>query len=89
MDTKYALKNMSEVQNVLYSIKNIKHIFTGHYHTEKTIKLNDHQTMHIAPSTQIQISENNPEFEISSITPGWRMIEWDGVNLKTEVFYTK
>ncbi len=89
MDTKYALQNISEVQDVVYGIQNIKHIFTGHYHTEKTIELNDHQTMYLAPSTQIQISESNPEFEISSTIPGWRLIEWDGMNLKTEVFYTK
>ncbi len=87
MDTKYALQNMSEVQDAVYGIQNIKHIFSGHYHTEKTIKLNDRQTMYITPSTQIQISESNPEFEISSTAPGWRLIEWDGNSLSTEVFY--
>ncbi|MGL1902350.1 MAG: metallophosphoesterase [Fibrobacterales bacterium] len=89
MDSHYALKNRDEVKKAFTPLKNIHHIFTGHYHTEKTIQFNDHQTMYITPSTQIQIKENNAEFEIASTTPGWRLIEWDGKQLSTSVRYVK
>jgi 3',5'-cyclic-AMP phosphodiesterase len=87
MDSKYALQNIDEVHNAVASLSNVHHIFTGHYHTEKSIDIGGGQTLYITPSTQIQISETNPEFEISSSVPGWRLIEWDGQSLTTSVRY--
>ena len=34
MDLRYAMKNIEEVQATLLKIKNLKHIFVGHYHSE-------------------------------------------------------
>jgi 3',5'-cyclic-AMP phosphodiesterase len=86
MDRKYPLRNIAEVQSSLKRIKNIKHIFVGHYHTEKTVRFDD-KIVYLTPATQMKISQTNPDFEMEPQEAGWRFIEWDGTRLKTEVKY--
>ncbi len=84
MDTNHALKNSDEVLVVLNKIQNINFIFCGHYHTEKTL-VKDNKTIFITPSTMMQLSQTNFEYEVQSFNPGWRIIEWDGIQLETHV----
>ncbi len=86
MDTEYPLQNRDEIWLQLSQLTHIKHIFCGHYHTARSIHKNS-QTIHITPSTMMQIATRPPHFTISSYLPGWRIIEWDGKQLNTFVEY--
>lgn len=86
MDRDYPLRNGEELFSLLKTIPNIRYIFCGHYHTEKTFIKNG-KTIFITPSTAFQLSQENPEYEVSSYQPGWRWIEWDGEELGTSVRY--
>ena len=86
MDRKYPLKNQAETMAALNKISGIKAVFCGHYHTEKTI-LSEDKTIFITPSTMMQLSQDNNEYEVTSFQPGWRIIEWDGSKIETRVEY--
>lgn len=82
MDSRYPLANREQVFEVLNQIPNIKHIFCGHYHTEKTIIANN-KIVYITPSTMLQINQLNPHFEVESTIPCWRLIE-----IENEIMFT-
>ncbi len=86
MDTYHPLRNLDEVWSILQQLPQIKTIFCGHYHTEKTI-LREGKTVHLTPSTVFQIDTQYPKFQMSSTQPGWRIIEWQGERLNTHVKY--
>lgn len=86
MDHKYPLRNQQEVWSHLVSLEHIKHIFCGHYHTARTV-YKDNKVLHIAPSTMLQIAARTPDFKAASYQPGWRVIEWDGIQLNSYVEY--
>jgi 3',5'-cyclic-AMP phosphodiesterase len=86
MDRKYPMHNIVEVQSYLSRMDNVPFVFCGHYHFEKKLSL-PRQSVYVCPSTQMQISSQNKDFEISDFRPGWRLIEWDGQDLSTEVRY--
>lgn len=86
MDRKYPLKNRDRVFARLKKIKRIKSIFCGHYHTEKTIIKAD-KNIFITPSTMVQLHTDRVEYKVNSYQAGWRMIEWDGIQLNTSVSY--
>ena len=86
MDLRYAMKNIEEVQATLLKIKNLKHIFVGHYHSEMLEHFGD-KTVYVTPSTQMQIDPNISVFCLSSAAPGWRVIEWGENFLKTNVYF--
>lgn len=86
MDSRYSLQNIDQVWPILAKAPNVKHVFCGHYHTEREITL-DGTHVHVTPSTMLQIDTKTREFMIASRTPGWRMIEWsaqDGVRTYVE-----
>ena len=87
MDKKYSMKNIDEVQATLSKIKNIKHIFVGHYHSEMEVEMGE-QTVYVTPSTQMQIDINQSVFCLSSAAPGWRVIEWGENFLETKVYFS-
>ncbi len=87
MDLRYSLKNMEEVQETLAKIKNLKHIFVGHYHSEMTVELGD-KIVYVTPSTQMQIDPNISVFCLSSAAPRWRVIEWGENFLETKVYFS-
>ena len=86
MDLRYHMKNMVEVQETLKSIKNLTHIFTGHYHSQFEVSMGS-QIVHVAPSTQMQIDPNVPYFNLQSSNPGWQVIKWEKNFVETEVYF--
>lgn len=88
MDLRYSMKNIDEVQAALSKIKNLKHIFVGHYHFESTVEI-ENQTVHVTPSTQMQIDPNKSVFCLSSAAPGWRVIQWGENFLETKVYFSQ
>lgn len=88
MDMKYSMKNIHEVQAALARIKNLKNIFTGHYHFEKQVEIGN-QIVYVTPSTQMQIDPNQSVFCLSSAAPGWRVIEWGENFLESKVYFSR
>jgi Icc protein len=86
MDERYPLQNIDEVWPVLVQLSQIKHIFCGHYHTEKTV-VKAGKSVHLTPSTIFQIDTQSPYFVMKHTRPGWRMIEWQGSRVRTYVEY--
>ena len=86
MDLRYPMKNIEEVQATILKIKNLKHIFVGHYHSEMTVPLGD-KTVYVTPSTQMQIDSNISVFCLSSASPRWRVIEWGENFMETKVYF--
>jgi Icc protein len=87
MDEPHALQNIHDIWQVLEkSRQTIKHIFCGHYHTEKTIIKNT-KSVYLTPSTIFQIKTDTAEFAIEHSNPGWRMIQWKGRQVHTYVEY--
>jgi len=86
MDLRYSMKNIDEVQSTLSRIKNLKHIFVGHYHSEMQVEMGE-QTVYVTPSTQMQIDSNQSVFCLSSAAPGWRVIEWGENFVETRVYF--
>ncbi len=86
MDERHSLQNSDEVWSVLAQLSSLEHIFCGHYHTEKTISKDD-KYVHVTPSTVFQIDTQLPYFVIEHIRPGWRIIEWKGLQVHTYVNY--
>jgi len=85
MDTHYPLLNWEETWDLISKLENIKHIFCGHYHTDKIIH-SEGKNIYLCPSTMMQLSNSNPDFEIISKAPAWRMIKWDGRELETKIY---
>jgi Icc protein len=86
MDERYRLQNIDEVWPVLVQLPQIKNIFCGHYHTEKTV-IKAGKSVHLTPSTIFQIDTQSPYFVMEHTRPGWRMIEWQGSQVHTYVEY--
>lgn len=86
MDLRYHMKNMVEVQEVLAGIKNLTHIYVGHYHAQFEVNMG-RQVVHVAPATQLQIDPNTPYFNLQSAAPGWQLIKWGENFVETEVYF--
>jgi len=85
MDVKHSLKNINEVWPTLASFSQIKHVFCGHYHTEKDF-VHQGKWLHLTPSTMIQLDPTTPHFKVAHSRAGWRIIEW-GQEVNTYVEY--
>ncbi|MDM8559719.1 metallophosphoesterase [Thiotrichales bacterium HSG14] len=88
MDDHHALQNIDDVWEVLDQHSHVKHIFCGHYHTEKTVTKNG-KSIYLTPSTVFQIDTENYHFSIDHIKPGWRIIEWKGTQVHSKVEYSE
>jgi Icc protein len=86
MDAFYSLHDMETVQRELTQIKNLHHIFTGHYHAAMHAMFNG-INVYVTPSTHLQLDNHGSEFKISSLQPAWRLIEWGTGSLKTSVHF--
>lgn len=86
MDSFYPLGNIAETWEILQQLEVIKHIFCGHYHTDKILKSGG-KTIYLTPSTMLQIGTELNKFVVEHTRPGWRIIEWDNVQLNTYVEY--
>jgi len=86
MDDYHRLQNTEELWQILEQFDQIQHIFCGHYHAEKTVTQNS-KFVYLTPSTIFQIDTEEPDFMIEHTNPGWRMIEWNNVQMHTYVEY--
>ena len=89
MDNKYALRNMEEVQSILFNFPHHLNIFCGHYHVEKTLNTRN-ITVHITPSTYFQIDSHATGFKVDHYRIACREINLrdDGV-VESSVIYQK
>lgn len=74
MDRRYAFRQIPRLQQILTSTKLQFHIFCGHYHVERTLKIAK-QEICITPSTFYQIDSTTEEFKIDHHRPGYRVID--------------
>lgn len=86
MDAKHGLKNMEAIQKVLADDKRYIPVFSGHYHTEKTVCKNN-IIQQITPSTFFQIKQSTPEFQVDHYRIAYRTIELDGEHWRSAVHY--
>ena len=87
MDNNYALQNMEEVQQLLFSYPKMVNVFCGHYHVDKILCLNN-LVVHITPSVYFQIDWRVPGFRIDHKRPAYRIIELlKGGGLRSSVVY--
>jgi Icc protein len=63
MDGKYALKDIKDVQEIFFAYPNNINIFTGHYHVEKSIRINN-LLIQITPSLFFQIDQESVDFKV-------------------------
>lgn len=87
MDEKYALRNMPEVQSILFNFPHQLTVFCGHYHVEKTLCAQN-TTVHITPSTYFQIDAQAKGFRVDHYRIACREINLrsDGV-VESAVLY--
>ncbi|MBN2657280.1 MAG: metallophosphoesterase [Spirochaetales bacterium] len=85
MDRKYPLMNMDQLQETLYTYPGRVPVFCGHYHNGKEYSFGN-LDIFMTPSTYFQISDQTPEFAISSRDIGWRSIVLSH-KIETEVHY--
>ena len=86
MDSKHSLENHAEISKHLFDSGKDIHVFSGHYHCDRVIS-NKNLHLHITPSLYVQLSDSNPEFEISSKNGGYRIIEIDGERVVSKTHY--
>jgi Icc protein len=86
MDGRYAMEDRPEFLSIFAGINQRIRIFTGHYHTERTIE-SGNLSVYITPSTFVQISDKTVEFTPDHYKPAYRMITFEGDVFKTWVRY--
>ena len=88
MDINYPLRNMADVQKVMYRHPHPVYVFCGHYHVEKMLCVKN-LTVHITPTTYFQMKWQQPEFALDHLRIGLREINLrpDGVVESTVVYY--
>jgi len=74
MDNKHALKDIDVIQEILFSYPSNIHVFCGHYHTEKTLRLNN-LMIQITPSCFYQLDQKSLDFKVDHHRIALRIIE--------------
>lgn len=77
LDNNYALQNMVELQQLLFSYPNVVTVFCGHYHVEKTLCLKN-LVVHITPSVCFQLDWRVASYQIEHTRPAYRVVELSG-----------
>lgn len=86
MDNRHPMQYLEKVQQIFFDhIANI-HVFCGHYHVDKVIRLKN-LTVHITPSCFFQIDHHSPEFKVDHHRIGYREIVMDNQVLTSTVRY--
>lgn len=80
MDSKYALRNRDDLQEILFEYRGKIHIYCGHYHVERTLYLHN-LIVNITPSCFFQIDMNSEAFRIDHYRIAFRLIEMEGSGL--------
>lgn len=86
MDNLHALKNMEAVQDVLFQHPYPITVFCGHYHVEKTMRMNN-VLVQITPSTYFQIDQHEADFKVDHSKIALREIVVEGGYMSTAVHY--
>lgn len=86
MDQKHALQDMDTIQEILFQHPYNIQIFCGHYHIEKTLRLQN-LVVQITPSCFFQIDQSAPEFKVDHHRIALRLIEKNNAWLQTTVQY--
>ncbi len=86
MDSKHSLRNIEETWQVISQLPTIKHIFCGHFHTERAL-YKAGKNIYLTPSSMLQINTYQSEFAVEHTVPSWRIIEWCPGELRTYVEY--
>jgi len=86
MDSKYAIQNVDEVNAYLAQCSHNHYFFHGHYHMEKSLHTPTHQFF-ITPSTFYQLDDRSSDFKVASTQIGYRWIEYEQGQLRTQVIY--
>lgn len=79
------LINHAEVAEVIRASQ-ISDVFCGHYHNSADIDCGGFQ-LHVTSSPAFQIDLNTAEFTTQPFEPGVRMIETEGLKLRTRIVY--
>ncbi len=86
MDGHYAMQERPSFLEVILASGSRHQIFTGHYHTERTLVYGN-LTVYITPSTIVQISDKSESFAADHYRPGYRVIEYHDEGIRTWVRY--
>ena len=86
MDTKYALQDIDAIQEIFFAYPKNINVFTGHYHVEKTIRINN-VLIQITPSLFFQIDQESEEFKVDHHHIALREIEIDSNHFSTTLKY--
>lgn len=76
MENNHAMRGREQIQSVLCNYDYPITIFCGHYHTEKTI-CQQNLTVHITPSTYVQIDDNAENFLVDHYRIAMREITFE------------
>jgi len=88
MDRKYALQNREEIQELLFEHPYPVHIFSGHYHVDKTVQ-RQNVILYITPACFFQIDQHEKDFKVDHRIPGLREITLDHGAVLTTVMYAR
>lgn len=87
MDDNYAFSESGVFEKLMDNHKSSAiHIFTGHYHVERTIEKGSYNVA-ITPPLFNAIDDQRAEYKKAHDNIGYRVIEWDDEELRTFVRY--
>lgn len=86
MDNNHSLKNMEVVQDLLLKHPGHLYIFSGHYHVEKMVQL-ENLTVLVTPSCFFQIDQFEEAFKVDHTRIGLRDIRWEEGIFRSAVHY--
>jgi Icc protein len=81
MDNHHAFQNSEETLAILTAHPYPIHIFTGHYHVDKSVSYKN-LNVYITPSTFFQIDWREQDFKVDHHRCAYRRIFWDGDRLE-------
>lgn len=86
MDNQHAFQNSEETLALLTAHPYPIHIFTGHYHVDKSIHYKN-LNIHITPSTFFQIDWKEEDFKVDHHKCAYRHIIWDGESINHSLIW--
>jgi len=86
MDQNHPLRDHEEVRKIFLEAPVNVHVFCGHYHIDKNLRLANLQVS-ITPSCFFQLDPHFSDFAVDHRRIGFREIEWDGQFLQHRVIW--
>jgi 3',5'-cyclic-AMP phosphodiesterase len=84
MDRRYPLKNREVLAEYLEGLNRDVFVFCGHYHTSHVQRL-ERITQYVTPSLFVQFKSHAESFQVETTDISFRLIEFDGGDLRTEL----